>query len=46
MTKDAAFPQRIGEPGEVAAIALSIGECPMINGSILRLERGQRFATK
>ncbi len=46
MTKDAAFPQRMGEPDEFATMALSIFECPMMNGSTLRVDGGQRFAPK
>ena len=46
MTKDAAFPQRMGEPEEFATMAMSIFECPMMNGSTLRVDGGQRFAPK
>lgn len=46
MTKDAAFPQRMGEPDEFATMAISIMECPMMNGSTLRVDGGQRFAPK
>jgi NAD(P)-dependent dehydrogenase (short-subunit alcohol dehydrogenase family) len=46
LTKDAAFPKRMGRPDEYALLALSIVENPMLNGSTLRLDGGQRFAPK
>jgi NAD(P)-dependent dehydrogenase (short-subunit alcohol dehydrogenase family) len=46
LTKDAAFPKRMGRPDEYAMLALSIVENPMLNGSTLRLDGGQRFAPK
>lgn len=46
MTKDAAFPKRMGQPDEFATMAISIFECPMMNGSTLRVDGGQRFAPK
>jgi len=46
MTKDAAFPKRMGQPDEFATMAIAIFECPMMNGSTLRVDGGQRFAPK
>lgn len=46
MTKDAAFPHRMGEPHEFATMAIAIAECPMMNGSTLRVDAGQRFAPR
>lgn len=46
LTKDAAFPKRMGRPEEYAHMARAIFENPMLNGSTLRLDGGQRFAPK
>jgi NAD(P)-dependent dehydrogenase (short-subunit alcohol dehydrogenase family) len=46
LTRDAAFPRRMGRPDEYAALALSIVENQMLNGSTIRLDAGQRFAPK
>ena len=46
LTKDAAFPKRMGRPEEYALAARAIFENPMLNGSTFRLDAGQRFAPK
>src|SRR5436305_1136121 len=46
ITKDAAFPKRLGKPEEFAKLALAIVENPMLNGQCIRLDAGQRFAPK
>jgi NAD(P)-dependent dehydrogenase (short-subunit alcohol dehydrogenase family) len=46
LTKDAAFPKRLGKPEEYAKLAVAIVENPMLNGQCLRLDAGQRFAPK
>jgi len=46
LTKDAAFPKRMGVPDEYARLAVSIIENPMLNGGTIRLDGGQRFAPK
>jgi NAD(P)-dependent dehydrogenase (short-subunit alcohol dehydrogenase family) len=46
LTKDAAFPKRMGRPVEYAKLALAIVENPMLNGGTIRLDAGQRFAPK
>lgn len=46
LTKDAAFPKRMGQPEEYALLARAIFENPMLNGSTFRLDAGQRFAPK
>nr|MDT0665840.1 SDR family oxidoreductase [Micromonospora sp. DSM 115978] len=46
LTKDAAFPKRMGKPDEYAKLAVGIIENPMLNGSTIRLDGGQRFAPK
>ena len=46
LTKDAAFPKRMGRPDEYAHIARAIFENAMMNGSVVRLDGGQRFAPK
>ena len=43
LTKDAAFPRRLGRPAEYAHLAVSIIENPMLNGSTIRLDAGQRL---
>ena len=46
LTKDAAFPKRMGRPEEYARLAQAIFETPMLNGTTIRLDGGQRFAPK
>jgi NAD(P)-dependent dehydrogenase (short-subunit alcohol dehydrogenase family) len=46
LTRDAAFPKRMGRPDEFARLALAIIENAMLNGSTIRLDGGQRFAPK
>ena len=46
LTKDAAFPKRLGRPEEYARLVQAIEEIPMLNGQCLRLDAGQRFAPK
>ena len=46
LTKDAAFPKRMGRPEEYGKLAVAIVENPMLNGSCIRLDAGQRFAPK
>ena len=46
LTKDCAFPKRMGQPEEYAMLAKSIIENPMLNGNTIRLDAGIRFAPK
>ena len=46
LTKDAAFPRRLGRPDEYARLAIAIIENPMLNGDTIRLDAGTRFAPK
>jgi NAD(P)-dependent dehydrogenase (short-subunit alcohol dehydrogenase family) len=46
LTKDAAFPKRMGRPEEYGRLAIAIVETPMLNGSTIRLDAGQHFAPK
>ena len=46
LTKDAAFPHRMGRPDEYGRLAVAIVENPMLNGSCIRLDAGQRFAPR
>jgi len=46
LTKDAPFPRRMGRPDEYARLVLAIVENPMLNGSCIRLDGGQRFAPR
>jgi len=46
LTKDAAFPKRMGRPVEYARLAVAIIENPMLNGGTIRLDGGQRFAPR
>ena len=46
LTKDAAFPKRMGKPEEYARLAVAIIENPMLNGGTIRLDGGQRFAPR
>ena len=46
LTKDAAFPKRLGRPEEFAKLVSAIVDNPMLNGQCIRLDGGQRFAPK
>lgn len=46
LTRDNAFPQRMGEPDEYARLALAIVTNPMLNGTTIRLDAGVRFAPR
>ena len=46
LTKDAAFPKRMGRPEEYGRLVVAIVETPMLNGSCIRLDGGQRFAPR
>lgn len=46
LTKDAAFPKRMGKPFHFAIQALAIYENAMMNGGTVRVDAGQRFAPK
>ena len=46
LTRDAAFPKRMGRPVEYACLAVAMVENPMLNGCCVRLDGGQRFAPK
>ena len=46
LTKDAAFPKRMGRPEEYGRLVVAIVENPMLNASTLRLDGGQRFAPR
>jgi NAD(P)-dependent dehydrogenase (short-subunit alcohol dehydrogenase family) len=46
LTKDAAFPKRMGRPEEYGKLVLAIVENPMLNAGTIRLDAGQRFAPK
>jgi NAD(P)-dependent dehydrogenase (short-subunit alcohol dehydrogenase family) len=46
LTKDAAFPKRLGKPEEYGRLAVAIIENPMLNGGCIRLDAGQRFAPR
>jgi NAD(P)-dependent dehydrogenase (short-subunit alcohol dehydrogenase family) len=46
LTRDAAFPRRMGRSEEYAQLAVAIIENPMLNGGAIRLDGGQRFAPK
>ncbi len=46
LTKDAAFPKRMGQPREYAMLAKSIIENSMLNGGTIRLDAGIRFAPR
>jgi len=46
LTKDAAFPKRLGHPEEFAKLVAAIVDNPMLNGQCIRLDAGQRFAPK
>jgi NAD(P)-dependent dehydrogenase (short-subunit alcohol dehydrogenase family) len=46
LTKDAAFPKRMGRPEEYGRLVVAIVETAMLNGLCIRLDGGQRFAPK
>jgi NAD(P)-dependent dehydrogenase (short-subunit alcohol dehydrogenase family) len=46
LTKDAAFPKRMGRPEEYGKLVCAIVENPMLNGQCIRLDAGQRFGPK
>ena len=46
LTRDNAFPKRMGKPDEYARLACAIVENPMLNGGTIRLDAGQRFSPK
>lgn len=46
LTRDAAFPKRMGRPDEYGKLAVAIVENPMLNGGTIRLDAGQRFAPR
>jgi NAD(P)-dependent dehydrogenase (short-subunit alcohol dehydrogenase family) len=46
LTKDAAFPKRMGRPEEYAKLVAAIVDNAMLNGQCLRLDAGQRFAPR
>jgi NAD(P)-dependent dehydrogenase (short-subunit alcohol dehydrogenase family) len=46
LTKDAAFPKRMGRPEEYGRLVIAIVETPMLNGGCIRLDAGQRFAPR
>ncbi len=46
LTKDAAFPKRMGRAEEYGKLAVAIVENPMLNGLCIRLDGGTRFAPK
>ena len=46
LTKDAAFPKRLGRPEEFAKLVVAIVDNPMLNGQCIRLDAVQRFARK
>lgn len=46
LTKDAAFPRRMGRPDEFGKLVVSIVENQMLNGCCIRLDGGHRFAPK
>jgi NAD(P)-dependent dehydrogenase (short-subunit alcohol dehydrogenase family) len=46
LTKDAAFPRRMGRPDEYGRLVVAIVETAMLNGSCIRLDGGQHFAPR
>ena len=46
LTKDSAFPKRLGRPEEYGKLAVAIVENAMLNGQCIRLDAGTRFAPK
>ncbi len=46
LTRDAAFPKRLGRAEEYSKLALAMIDNPMLNGQCIRLDAGQHFAPK
>ena len=46
LTKDAAFPKRLGRPEEYAKLVQAIVENPMLNGEVIRLDGALRMAPR
>jgi NAD(P)-dependent dehydrogenase (short-subunit alcohol dehydrogenase family) len=46
LVRDAAFPKRMGRPDEFARLARAMVETPMLNGTTVRLDAGQRFTPR
>jgi NAD(P)-dependent dehydrogenase (short-subunit alcohol dehydrogenase family) len=46
LTRDAAYPRRMGRPEEYADLATAIVRNQMLNGGTIRLDGGQRFAPR
>jgi NAD(P)-dependent dehydrogenase (short-subunit alcohol dehydrogenase family) len=46
LTRDNAYPRRMGRPDEYARLAVAIVENPMLNGGTIRLDAGVRFAPR
>jgi NAD(P)-dependent dehydrogenase (short-subunit alcohol dehydrogenase family) len=46
LTRDAAFPKRMGRPEEYGQLVVAIVENQMLNGGCIRLDAGQRFGPK
>ena len=46
LTKDSAFPKRLGRAEEYGRLAIAIVETPMLNGLCIRLDGGTCFAPK
>ncbi|MCU4186869.1 SDR family NAD(P)-dependent oxidoreductase [Acidiferrimicrobium sp. IK] len=46
LTEGAAFPHRMGRPGEYAKLVAAIVDNPMLNGGTIRLDAGQRFSPR
>jgi NAD(P)-dependent dehydrogenase (short-subunit alcohol dehydrogenase family) len=46
LTRDAAYPRRMGHPDEYASLAVAIVQNQMLNGGTIRLDGGQRFAPR
>ena len=46
LTKDAAFPKKMGRPVHYAIQAIAIYENAMMNGGTVRVDAGQRFGPK
>jgi NAD(P)-dependent dehydrogenase (short-subunit alcohol dehydrogenase family) len=46
LLRDVAFPKRMGRPEEYGKLAVAIVENPMLNGSTIRLDAGQRFGPR
>ena len=46
LARQPAFPQRLGQPDEFAALAQHVFENRMLNGTVLRLDGGLRMAAK